>query len=113
MDQKNVSTEDTKRNNFQATIVYDYNDKNGRNISEQAKNEETGGNTFETRPGVVDSVLLFKDFEFPYSFVGAEPSYPLIQLRSVVRTAAQRKEFDPALYIDCFLFVGKDDETDL
>lgn len=113
MDQKNVSTEDTKRNNFQATIVYDYNDKNGRNISEQAKNEETGGNTFETRPGVVDSVLLFKDFEFPYSFVGAEPSYPLIQLRSVVRTAAERKEFDPALYIDCFLFVGKDDETDL
>lgn len=113
MDQKNVSTEDTKLNHFNAYVVYDYNDKNGKEIKQQAVNPEDGTKEFTTRPGMVDSVLIFKDFEFPYSFAGADPCYPLIQLKSVVKTAAHKKIYDPALYIDCFLFVGKDDETDL
>lgn len=111
IDQKGVATADTKRNHFTASIVADYNDRNGRDIETAAKNPD-GGDDFETRPGVIDSVLLFKDFKFEYAFRGCEPSYPKLKIRSVVRTAAQRREYDPALYIDCFLFVGKDDESE-
>ena len=111
MDKKTQSVEETKRNHFSASIVYDYNDRNGRDI-EQAAVAEDGSKEFETRAGVIDSVLLFKDFEFPYAFKGAEPCYPKLKLKSVVRTAAQKKIYDPALYIDCFLFVSKDDESD-
>ena len=99
----------TKRNRFEATLTYDYNDRTGRDITEDAVNELDGSGYFETRAGVVDTILLFRDFEFPYAFQGAEPSYPMIELKSVIRTAQQRADFDPALYIDCFLFVGKDD----
>lgn len=111
MDKKTQSVEETKRNHFSASIVYDYNDRNGRDI-DQAAVAEDGSKEFETRAGVIDSVLLFKDFEFPYAFKGAEPCYPKLKLKSVVRTAAQKKIYDPALYIDCFLFVSKDDESD-
>ena len=111
MDKKTQSVEETKRNHFSASIVYDYNDRNGRDI-EQAAVAEDGSKDFETRAGVIDSVLLFKDFEFPYAFKGAEPCYPKLKLKSVVRTAAQKRIYDPALYIDCFLFVSKDDESD-
>lgn len=99
----------TKRNRFEATLTYDYNDRTGRDITEAAVNELDGSGYFETRAGVVDTILLFRDFEFPYAFQGVEPSYPMIELKSVIRTAQQRADFDPALYIDCFLFVGKDD----
>lgn len=109
MNLKNQSISDTKRNRFQATLTYDYNDKNGRDITQDAVNEADGTKYFETRAGVVDTVLLFRDFEFPYAFYGAQPSYPKIALKSVIRTAAHRASFDPALYIDCFLLVGKDD----
>lgn len=110
MDQKTVATADTKRNHFTASLVYNFNDRNGKDIEQAAVNSE-GGNDFETRAGVVDSVLLFKDFEFPYAFRGVEKSYPKLKLKSVVRTSAQKKIYDPALYIDCFLFVSKDDDT--
>lgn len=99
----------TKRNRFEATLTYDYKDRTGRDITQAAVNELDGSGYFETRAGVVDTILLFRDFEFPYAFQGAEPSYPMIELKSVIRTAQQRADFDPALYIDCFLFVGKDD----
>ena len=99
----------TKRNRFEATLTYDYNDRTGRDLTAEAVNELDGSGYFETRAGVVDTILLFRDFEFPYAFQGAEPSYPMIELKSVIRTAQQRADFDPALYIDCFLFVGKDD----
>ena len=92
----------TKRNRFEATLTYDYHDRTGRDITKAAVNELDGSGYFQTR-------LLFRDFEFPYAFQGAEPSYPMIELKSVIRTAQQRADFDPALYIDCFLFVGKDD----
>lgn len=111
IDKKTQPIEETKRNHFTATLVYDYNNKNGRDIEQAAVNEE-GGKDFETRAGVIDSVLLFKDFEFPYAFKGVAPSYPKLKLKSVVRTSAQKKIYDPALYIDCFLFVSKDDESD-
>lgn len=111
IDQQGVSTADTKLNHFTASLVYDYNDKNGRDI-EQAAVAEDGSKEFTTRAGVIDSVLLFKDFEFPYAFRGVDRSYPKIKLKSVVRTAAQKKIYSPALYIDCFLFVSKDDESD-
>lgn len=109
MNLKTQATADTKRNRFQATLVYDYNESNGRDISANATNELDGTRYFETRAGVIDTVLLFRDFEFPYAFKGAEPSYPMITLKSVINTSAQRLQFDPALYIDCFLLVGKDD----
>ncbi len=112
LDQKTQSTEDTKLNHFTASIVYDYQDNNGKDIEQAAVNLVDGSKEFETRAGVIDSVLLFKDFEFPYAFMGVEPSYPKLKLKSVVRTAAQKKIYDPALYIDCFLFVSKDDESD-
>ena len=99
----------TKRNRFEATLTYDYKDRTGRDITQAAVNELDGSGYFETRAGVVDTILLFRDFEFPYAFQGTEPSYPMIELKSVIRTAQQRADFDPALYIDCFLFVGKDD----
>lgn len=111
LDKKNVSIEETKRNHFTASLVYNYNDLNGKDIEQAAVNPETGTKEFETRAGVIDSVLLFKDFEFPYAFKGVEPSYPKLKLKSVVRTAAQKKIYDAALYIDCFLFVSKDDDT--
>ena len=81
-------------------------DRTGRDITQAAVNELDGSGYFETRAGVVDTILLFRDFEFPYAFQGAEPSYPMIELKSVIRTAQQRADFDPALYIDCYeLFI--------
>lgn len=107
---RSPTEDDYKRNRFRATLTYDYNDRNGRAITENATNPEDGSTEFTTRAGVVDSVLLFSNFEFPYAFYGAEPSYPKLKLKSVVRTSAQKKEFSPALYVDCFLFVSKDDD---
>lgn len=105
----NQSVAETKRNRFQARLTYDYNESNGRASVEQARNELDNSNYFETRAGVVDTILLFRDFEFPYAFQGVEPSYPTIWMQTAIRTSEERKNFDYPLYIDCFLFVGKDD----
>ena len=100
---------ETKRNRFSATLTYDY-QANGRDITEKAVNPNDKSNYFETRAGVVDSVLLFKDFTFPYAFYGVDKCYPMLALKTVIKTAAHRAAFDAALYIDCILLVSKDDE---
>ena len=64
MDKKTQSVEETKRNHFSASIVYDYNDRNGRDI-EQAAVAEDGSKEFETRAGVIDSVLLSRTLSSP------------------------------------------------
>ena len=99
----------TKRNRFSATLTYDY-QANGRDITAKGVNPEDNSNYFETRAGVVDSVLLFKDFTFPYAFNGVDKCYPMLALKTVIKTADHRADFDPALYIDCILLVSKDDE---
>lgn len=109
MDKSSVPISETKRNKFSATLTYDYNDRNGRGTTQNATNEVDNSRYFETKAGVVDTVLLFRDFEFPYAFQGAEPSYPTLSLKAELRNAADRANFDAALYIDCLLFIGKDD----
>lgn len=109
MDRADVDNADAKRNRFTATLTYDYRD-NGRDITVNAVNEADGTAYFETRAGVVDSVLLFRDYKFQYAYDNVTNCYPMLSLRTVIRNAAQRAAFDPALYIDCILLVAKDDE---
>lgn len=106
----NQATANTKRNRFTAKLTYDYNETTGRDIAQNALDAAGKTAYFETRAGVVDSVLLFKDFEFPYAFDGVPNSTPMLELKTSIRTADQRANFDYALYVDCILLVSKDDE---
>ena len=90
-----------KANKFTATLMYDF-DAKGK--ASEIKSEET----FVTNTSKVDTILLFKDFKFPYSYYGVSKSAPVLSLQTVL-SVADRKKITPTLYIDCFILKGKDE----
>ncbi|MDY5773460.1 MAG: hypothetical protein SPK32_08530 [Bacteroidaceae bacterium] len=90
-----------KANKFTATLMYDF-DAKGK--ASEIKSEET----FVTNTSKVDTILLFKDFKFPYSYYGVSKSAPVLSLQTVL-SVADRKTITPTLYIDCFILKGKDE----
>ena len=90
-----------KKNKFSATLEYDY-DTNGKASS------ITSGQTFESDPTKVDTILLFENFKFPYCYANLSNSYPVLSLTAVM-SVADRKTVTPYLNIDCFILKGKDE----
>lgn len=92
-----------KCNKFSAELKYDF-DESGKYQSVITDEKDP----FVSDPTKVDTILLFKDFKFPYCYEGLSKSYPMISL-SVVMTLADRKTVTPDLNIDCFILKGKDE----
>ena len=57
----------------------------------------------------VDTVLLFKDFVFPYSYKNLIHSYPTIEITSGALAADRRNGYTNYLCIDRFILRSKED----
>ena len=57
----------------------------------------------------VDTLLLFKDFEFPYSYKNLRFSYPSIQITTDHKSADLRNEYTNYICIDRFILRSKED----
>lgn len=57
----------------------------------------------------VDTVLLFKDFEFPYSYKNLRHSYPTIQITTDHKSADLRNGYTNYICIDRFILRSKED----
>ena len=90
------------KHKLRATINY-YNGKaQGREDSQKSDLIEYTGEK-------VDTVLLFKDFVFPYSYKNLRFSYPSIQITTEHKSADLRSVYNNYICIDRFILRSKED----
>lgn len=114
MDKKKIPVDQTKPSQFSVDITYDFKKTNfGNNEIKKSFPPKEGSKKvyFHSRPGMVDTILIAKDFEFPYAFDGIADAAPFIDIKTYVKTSADKKKYDPSLYIDCFLLIPRDDDA--
>lgn len=70
--------------------------------------EKPVADVFETDPTKVDSILLYKDFKFPYSFTSGMAS-AVLEIEGKV-TKVLEKRFNRPLYMNCIYMEPKDEE---
>lgn len=98
-----ASNKNPKYNKFTATLKYDF--------AENGKASEISSDTkvpFTSDPTKVDTILLFKDFKFPYCYYDVKNCFPILSLTTVM-SISDRKTVTPNLAIDCFILKGKDE----
>lgn len=94
------------KNRFESSITYNNGEKNGKGKVKE-KTEKTKVIEYEGQK--VDTILLFKDFEFPVSYKNLTDCYPTIQIRDRATASNLKNGYTHALSIDRFLFVSKED----
>lgn len=103
---------DTIRHRITATLNYCNNASNGKDVQLKIANKDA----IEYAGEKVDTIVLFKDFTFPYSYKNLRYSYPTLQL-GTYSTSADRdpKKTHPIfrnnLCIDRILLISKEDNS--
>ncbi len=92
---------DTVKNKIRATISYCNGASNGRDASVQTDQIEYLGEK-------VDTLLLFEDFEFPYSYKNLRQCYPTLTLTTRTTAAERRSGYSNTIYVDRFILKSKD-----
>ncbi len=93
---------DTVKNKIRATISYCNGSTNGSDATYTSDLLEYTGEK-------VDTILLFEDFEFPYSYKNLIQCYPTLSLTTRT-TATERKEgYSNTIYVDRFIIKRKED----
>ncbi len=97
---------DTLKAKIRATLNY---------ISDPTSGKETSakydlGNTYTDYYGEkVDTILLFKDFEFPFSYKNLQYSYPTLELQCKYPSTSERKDgYSSNICIDRIILKSKD-----
>ena len=92
---------DTVKHKIRATISYCNGAETGREATLQSATIDYNGEK-------VDTLLLFEDFEFPYSYKNLRFSYPTLQLTTNTSAADRRSGYSNAICIDRFILRSKD-----
>ncbi|MBQ0088713.1 MAG: hypothetical protein KBT27_05225 [Prevotellaceae bacterium] len=104
-----------KKNKFTAAITKDYKlDAKGKVVETTVKAQQLNAKgklediNFESDVTKVDTITLFEDFEFEYTYLENSTLCPVLILTSNVKLADQ-KTTSRALNIDCIILEGKDE----
>ncbi len=93
---------DTIKNKIRATLSYCNGAANGNEAT------ETTPDVIEYNGEKVDTLLLFEDFEFPYSYKNMRQCYPTINLTTRTSASDRREGYSNTIYIDRFILRRKD-----
>lgn len=89
------------KHKIRATISYCNGATNAREATLQSETIDYDGTK-------VDTLLLFKDFEFPYSYKNLRHSYPTLQLTTNTNSTDRRNGYTNFICIDRFILRSKD-----
>ncbi len=92
---------DTLKAKIRATISYCNGDASGRDATIQTDQIEYDGEK-------VDTLLLFEDFEFPYSYKNMRQCYPTLSLTTKTSATDRRNGYSNTIYVDRFILKSKD-----
>ena len=96
------SISDITKQTFWGQIRYNNNAANGKDItSKKSSNIEYDGTK-------VDTLLVFEDFEFPYSYKNLTYSYPTLILEGATKSATAKKGFIYHMFIDRVILKSKE-----
>lgn len=101
------SNHSPKHNQFTATLASDFTE-GGKATTTDATNSD-GKATFVSDATKVDTILLFKDFKFPYAFYGLSHAKPYISLKGDFKNSDLRKDVTAVFNIDEFILRSKDE----
>lgn len=93
---------DTKPLKFAATISY----YDGTSALESSKTSED----FISDTTKVDTVLLFKDFQFPIAYQGVDDAYPTLKLEVTAGPREINKKYTNSIYVDKIILKAKEEE---
>ncbi len=93
---------DTIKNKIRATISYCNGAANGRDATLQTDQIDYNGEK-------VDSILLFEDFEFPYSYKNMRQCYPTLSLTTRTSSSDRREGYSNTIYVDRIILKSKED----
>lgn len=96
-----------RKNRFQVTLTYNNGTKHPQTGKVVESSKPSG--TIEYEGLKVDTLLLFEDFEFPYSYKNLTDCYPTIQIRDRATATNLKNGYTHTLCIDRFIFVSKED----
>ncbi len=92
---------DTIKNKIRATISYCNGAANGRDASVQTDQIDYNGEK-------VDTLLLFEDFEFPYSYKNMRQCYPTLSLTTRTSSTDRKEGYSNTIYVDRIILKRKD-----
>jgi hypothetical protein len=89
---------------FTAQLRYNNNATNGKDVN--SKKSEV----IEYDGTKVDTIRVFEDFEFPYSYKNLRYSYPTLILNGATKATSVKKGFIYSLCIDRIILKSKEEE---
>ncbi len=92
---------DTVKNKIRATLSYCNGNSNGKDATSTSELMEYSGEK-------VDSILLFEDFEFPYSYKNLRQCYPTLNLTTRTTATERRNGYSNTIYVDRIILKSKD-----
>jgi len=92
---------DTVKHKIIATLSYCDGNTNGRDATAKSSIIEYNGEK-------VDSVLLFEDFEFPYSYKNLRQSYPTLMLTTKTSSSERKNGYSNTFCIDRIILKSKE-----
>ena len=90
------------KQSFTGQLRYNNNAANGKDITSKKSS------VIEYDGTKVDTLLVFEDFEFPYSYKNLTYSYPTLILEGATKSASAKKGFIYHLYIDRVILKSKE-----
>lgn len=96
-----------RKNRFEASITFNNGPRNPKDNKVVEKTLKTGIIEYEGLK--MDTLLLFENFEFPYSYKNLRNCYPTIQIKDRATATNLKNGYTHTLSIDRFLFVSKED----
>jgi hypothetical protein len=87
---------------FTGQLRYNNNAANGKDVTNKKSS------IIEYDGTKVDTLMVFEDFEFPYSYKNLRYSYPTLILEGATKTASAKNGFIYPLYIDRVILKSKE-----
>lgn len=70
----------------------------------------TSSDDYISDPTKVDTILLFKDFQFPIAYEGVSGAYPTLKLEVTANRGEMQKKYTNRIYVDEIILRAKEEE---
>ncbi len=99
-----------KRNKFRVKLCYNNNKTNSK--GESLETETSWSKTIDYDGTKVDTIRIFENFEFPYSYRNLNNSYPTLRFQSNTSNADLKGQYTNEVRLDQIFFISKEDQKD-
>lgn len=93
---------------LQATLYYNNNEVDGKGNAKLANKVSAD---IDYNGQKVDTLTIFEDFEFPYSYKNLSHCYPTLRLKTTAKSADKKKGYSNDYCIDRIILVSKEDNV--